>query len=318
MIQSGRRFSRPIPELVAALVLMAAGCGSADGGVSTIASGADAGTTRPSIVVTTTIWGDVVSNIVAGDAEVQVLMPLGADPHGFQASSQQVAAIHDADLVVANGLGLEEGLGDVLATAEGDGANLLEIAPLLDPLPFGGGDMDPHVWMDPMRAAEGARIIGEELAAIDPNADWEDRADAYAATLVETDRVTQDTLASIPTKERRLVTNHDALGYFADRYDFVVVGTVIPGGSSLADPSSAELADLVETMGREDVTVVFAEATQPAALAEAVASELGEEVQVVELYTGSLGEPGSGADTLAGMLATNAERIAAALGRVRS
>jgi zinc/manganese transport system substrate-binding protein len=93
---------------------------------------------------------------------------------------------------------------------------------------------------------------------------------------------------------------------------------VVPGGSSLADPSSAELADLVETMRREDVNVIFAETTQSAVLAEAVASELGEEVQVVELYTGSLGEPGSGADTVAGMLATNTRRIADALGGVRS
>jgi zinc/manganese transport system substrate-binding protein len=255
---------------------------------------------------------------------VEVLMPLGADPHGFQASSQQVAALHAADLVVANGLGLEGGLLEVLAVAQGDGANILEVAPLLDPIPFGSGDADheeprdPHVWMDPTRAADGARIIGRELAAIAPNVDWVGRADTYAATLLSTDDAIEDTLAPIAQEQRRMVTNHDALGYFADRYDLAIIGTVVPGGSSLADPSSAELADLVETMRREDVNVIFAETTQPAALAEAVASELGEEVRVVELYTGSLGEPGSGADTLAGMLVTNARRIADALGGVRS
>ena len=310
-------------SFVAMLVLLAAGC-AADRDTSSTTSGAEQGSTGPTVVVTTTVWGDVARNIVGENGVVEVLMPLGADPHGFQASSQQVAAIHAADLVIANGLGLEGGLLEVLAAAENDGANIVAVAPRLDPIPFGSDDADheedrdPHVWMDPIRVAEGARIIGRELAAIAPNIDWVGRADTYAATLLSTDGAIEDTLASIAPERRRMVTNHDALGYFADRYGFAIIGTVVPGGSSLADPSSAELADLVETMRREDVNVIFAETTQSAALAEAVASELGEEVQVVELYTGSLGEPGSGADTVAGMLATNTRRIADALGGVRS
>jgi len=110
------------------------------------------------------------------------------------------------------------------------------------------------------------------------------------------------------------VTNHDALGYFAARYGFTVVGTIIPGGSSLGDPSSSELADLVAVMRAEDVRAIFADTTRPSVLADAVAAELGSDVVVVPLYTGSLGEPGSGADTVAGMLTVNAERIADALG----
>lgn len=308
---------------VAMLVLLAAGC-AADRDTSSTTSGAEQGSTGPTVVVTTTVWGDVASNVVGENGVVEVLMPLGADPHGFQPSSQQVAAINAADLVIANGLGLEGGLLEVLAAAKDDGANIVAVAPRLDPIPFGSDDADheedrdPHVWMDPIRVAEGARIIGRELAAIAPNIDWVGRADTYAATLLSIDGAIEDTLASIAPERRRMVTNHDALGYFADRYGFAIIGTVVPGGSSLADPSSAELADLVETMRREDVNVIFAEKTQSAALAEAVASELGEEVQVVELYTGSLGEPGSGADTVAGMLATNTRRIAEALGGVRS
>jgi zinc/manganese transport system substrate-binding protein len=112
---------------------------------------------------------------------------------------------------------------------------------------------------------------------------------------------------------RLLVTNHDALGYFADRYDFEIVGVVIPGGSTLADPSSAELAALVETLLETDVPAIFAETSSPAQLAETVAAEAGNDVEVVELHTGSLGEPGSGADTLIGMLRTNATRIRDAL-----
>jgi zinc/manganese transport system substrate-binding protein len=107
-----------------------------------------------------------------------------------------------------------------------------------------------------------------------------------------------------------LVTNHDAFGYFADRYEFDLLGTVIPGGSTLAAPSSADLAALVDVMKSEEVTVIFAETSSSTTLAEAVTAELGSDVDVVELYTESLGEVGSDADTYIGMLRVNATRIA--------
>ena len=111
-----------------------------------------------------------------------------------------------------------------------------------------------------------------------------------------------------------MVTNHEAFGYFAARYGFETIGVVIPGGSTLAEPSSAELADLVEIMEQSGTNVIFAETTQPTTLAEAVAAELGDDVEVVELFTESLGGPGSGAETLSEMLLTNAGRISEALG----
>ena len=303
--------------LVAALAFLVAACGSGNGD--------SADPLELTVVATTTILGDVVANVVAEDADVVVLMPVGADPHDFRASSSQVAEINRADLVVANGLLLEEGLDDVLDAAAADGARVVRVAPLLDPIPFGNasshehgeeddheGD-DPHVWFDPIRMAEAARLIAAELDAIAPEVDWMGRADSYAAQLVAADESIVEKLAGIPPDRRRLVTSHDALGYFADRYDFVVIGTVMPAGSTLADPSSEELADLVGLMEREGVTTIFAESTQSTALAEAVAAELGQGVQVVALYTGSLDEPGSGADTLIGMLETNVGRIAVAL-----
>ena len=110
-----------------------------------------------------------------------------------------------------------------------------------------------------------------------------------------------------------MVTNHEAFGYFADRYGFEIVGVVIPGGSTLAEPSSSELADLVEVINQSGTSAIFAETTQPSSLAEAVAAELGDDVEVVELFTESLGGPGSGAETLQEMLLTNAARISEAL-----
>ena len=287
-----------------AIALIGAGC-SADP--------ADDGRIR--VVATTTILGDVASNVAGSDADVEVLMPIGASPHGFVPSSQQVAKIYTADLVVANGLDLEAGLADVLEAAKGDGVNVLEVAPHLDPLPFGDGDdLDPHVWMDPVRMMDTARLIATELTAVAPSVDWEGNADAYAAELQSTHNTIQQLLGAIPTDQRKLVTNHDSLGYFADRYGFVVIGTVIPGGSSLGDPSSAALAELVAVIERERSPAIFAESTEPQALAGAVAAEAGADVAVVELFTGSLSEPGTVADTLIGMLLVDAERIAKALG----
>ena len=268
------------------------------------------------VIATTTILGDVVENIVGDDATVEVLLPQGADPHDYQASARQVAAIQEADLVVANGLMLEEALTDVLEGAAADGANLFLVGGQLDPLPFGGqnnGTLDPHVWLDPARMAEAARLIAGELAKVDDRKDWAARADAYAEELSALDAAISNLLAGIPAADRELVSNHDSLGYFADRYGFKIIGTVIPGGATLADPSSADMADLVQLIRQSGAKAIFAETTEPSTLAEAVAAEAGEEIRVVILYTGSLGEPGSGADTLIGMLRINAERIASAL-----
>lgn len=275
------------------------------------------------IVATTSIWGDVVSQIVGNEAAVEVLIPVGADAHEYQPSAQQVATLTRADLVVANGLGLEEGLSDVLANARSDGANIIEVAPALDPLPLSGyhagtavadatAGLDPHVWFDPDRVASGAELIATELAALDDSIDWLGRARTYGEELATADDQIAEVLASIPEERRKLVTNHDAFGYLADRYGLEIVGVVIPGGSSLADPSSAELAQLVRVIRDEDVPAIFTESTQPDALAEAVAAEVGSEVVVIELYTGSLGE--SPADTLIGMLGVDASRIAEGLG----
>ncbi len=285
------------------------------------------------VVATTTILGDVAANVVGDHGSVTVLLPIGADPHSYQPSSQQAAEINRADLVLANGLGLEEGLSDVLEAAVADGANVIEIGPLVDPLPFSPDaphdehdeedaahdehdeedNDDPHFWLDPIRVAEAAKIIGGELATIDGTPDWDDRVSAYTARLLASHEEVDGIVGDIPAENRVLVTNHASLGYFADRYGFDVLGVVIPGGSTLADPSSAELAALTDAIEQSAVPAIFAETTEPRALAEAVAAGSGTEVAVVELFTGSLGEAGSGAETLIGLWETNARRVAAAL-----
>ena len=283
------------------------------------------------MVVTTSILGDVVSNIVEDDAEVEVLIPPGASPHDYKPSSRQVAALSRADLVVANGLGLEEGLHDALEAAAADGARVFEVAGLVDPIPFGalsghvegeddhaaeddhaGGD-DPHFWMDPTRVGEASSAIADELGRVDDSVDWRGRAEAYADELGQLDKEIAEMLAGIPAGARKLVSNHHSLGYFADQYDFELIGVIIPGGSTLGDPSSEELAALVAVIEEHEAKAVFAETIGPSALAEAVAEETGHDVEVVGLHTGSLGAPGSGAETYVGMMRANAALIADAL-----
>ena len=265
------------------------------------------------VVATTSILGDIVAGVVGDEGDVEVLIPIGVDAHDFSPSSQQASILARADLVVANGLGLEAGLEDVLASVANDGVRVLEVAPLVEPIEFRDGGSDPHFWMDPARVGDAALAVASALDDHHPGG-WRDRADSYAAGMAATDREIEEVLSPVPEERREMVTNHEALGYFADRYGFEIIGVVIPGGSTLAEPSSAELADLVEVMEQSGTGTIFAETTQPTSLAEAVAAELGDEVEVVELFTESLGGPGSGAETLREMLMTNAGRISDALG----
>jgi zinc/manganese transport system substrate-binding protein len=279
-------------------------------------SGPASGTAGLHIVVTTTILGDVVTSVTGGAAVVDILLPIGADPHEFQASSRQITELGRADLVVANGLGLEEGLDDVLSSLEADGTRVFRVGDQLDPIPFGldagkPNDLDPHVWMDPGRMATAARLISAELQILDPDGPWLANADVYVAELESLDVEIEQQLASVAN--RVLVTNHDSLAYFADRYGFEVVGVVIPGGSTLAAPSSAELAELVSTVESLGVSVIFTESTESEALGAAVAAEADTAVAVVRLFIGSLGGPGSGAETYIDMMRTDAALIAGAL-----
>jgi len=191
----------------------------------------------------------------------------------------------------------------VLGRLAADGVRVLEVAPLVTPLPFPGGvTLDPHVWLDPVRMADAARIVAAALADVDPAAGFTSRGATVAAELLAADAEISDVLAGIPVERRLLVTNHETLQYFAARYGFTVIGVVVPGGSTLAEPSSAELAALVEVIRTHHMPAIFVETTSPSDLAAAVAAEVGTSVQVVELHTESLGEPGSPESSLAGML----------------
>lgn len=337
----------PPSALVAACALVLAGCApasDAEPAAAVVASEEVEIIRGPSVVATTTIIGSVVSDIlvcaVGNDSSLTVMMPVGADPHDVQASSGQVALMTTADLVVANGLFLEEGLLSTLVSVDAENGNVLELAELLEPLPFayesekdddghghsdpghvddddddehGHGDLDPHFWLDMSRMAQAAELMGTELTAATGD-------DVYAqcgVSVADDIRVTETEvvalLAGISEGGRVLVTDHDAFAYFAQAYGFRVVGVVVPGGSTLADPSSKELADLVRTIRSEGVPALFANTATPSAVAEAIAAEVGQGVTVVPLFVGSIGGPGSGAESYREMMVANATLIAQAL-----
>ena len=287
-----------------------------------------------SVVATTTILGDVANNIVAcAGGTVEVLMPIGADAHDFSASSDQVASMINADLVISNGLDLESGLIDSLENAANDGANVFEIAPLINPIEFGAGmhdeegdahsddegdahdhgDLDPHFWFDMNRMADAAQLMGAELTQITGDLAYTTCADTTATQIQAAESDVREILESVPVENRILVTDHDALGYLADLYGYEIAGTVIPAGTTLASPSSADLAELVATIDAEGVTAIFANTAEPSALAEAVATETGADISVIPLYVGSLGAPDSPAATYIDMMRTNAQLIAQGL-----
>lgn len=297
------------PRRRATVVLMTMGLGAVaacgtDGSVSSSSS-------RPHVVVTTSVLGDVVRNLVGDQADVTVIMAPGADPHEVAPSARQAAEMRSADLLVTNGLGLEAGLVDTIDAARREGT---EVVAAVDGLKQQG--TDPHFFTDPVRMRAAAAYLGEALADRAPSLDttaFRSRVTSYLAALDDLHAEITGTLAQVPAERRILVTNHESFASFAARYDFEVLGTVIPSGSSLAEPSARSLRALAAQIEQAGVPAIFAETSSPARLAHALAAE-GAHIQVVELYTESLGPEGSAGATYLDMLRTDARRIAAALG----
>ena len=293
----------------------------------------------PTIVATTTVLGSVVEDITQciGDDVVQtaVLMPIGADPHDFAPSSEQMALMSRSGIVVANGLGLEQGLMDALDQIEADGGRVFHVAEWVDPLLFAEeghddehedehadepamadehdhGDFDPHFWFDMARMADVARHLGTELEA-DFGPDATRCAEEVAGQIEVADTQVAEILHVIPNERRLLVTDHKAFSYFAEHYDFDIAGVVIPGGSTLAEPSSQELADLISTINDLGVPALVSDYFEPSAVLESVAEEAGD-ITVVPLYVGSVGQPDGDASDYESMMIANATSLAKALG----
>jgi len=297
--------------LAALAALTLAGCA---------ATGADDGE-RPHIVVTTNILGDVVQNLAGAQADVTVLMRPNADPHSFEISAQEAAAMSGADLLVSNGLGLEEGLQQHLDRAAGEGVRAFVAGDHVAVLPYASeeaaGAADPHFWTDPAQMIAVVDALAAELAQLDgvDPARLDTDVAAYREELEALDADMTSAFRAIPAERRQLVTNHHVFGYLAARFDFEIVGAVIPGGTTLAAPSASDLRSLTDAIRAAGVSTIFAESSQPDRLMQVLAEEAGVDVQVTELFTESLTAEGEGADTYLSMMRTNSERIAEGLSR---
>lgn len=304
----------------------------------------------PSIVATTSILGDVAGQIATcvADSEgavsehVRTLLPIGTDPHDFEPSSEQVAAMVQADIVVANGLMLEEGLLGIFDQIEAEGGNLWETAEWVDPLEFSGkaddhdhdhehdhdhgeaheegddhghshGDFDPHYWLDMSRMASVASELGSQLTAITGETAWSECGNDVSASITSAEEEVIAILSSIPEERRVLITDHDAFAYLADRYGFEIAGVVIPGGSTLAEATSQDIAQLVQEIENRGVLALIGSVFKENTLLDTISSESGGQVSVVPLYVESVGEPGSETGSYQAMMLWNAEQIANAL-----
>jgi zinc/manganese transport system substrate-binding protein len=258
---------------------------------------------KKSIVVTYSILGSIVKDLVGDKANVIVSIPNGLDPHEWEPSAKDIEAINKADLVVENGLGLEGGMGKTLQVARSQGVRFFTASGYItvrhvgtgEGIPSGDPDQavgaaDPHLWMDPLNMKNIVSALAIELKN-DFNLDVAAQAKDLEGQLDSLNNEVANTVAAIPQDNRKLVTGHESMGYFAQRYGFKLVGVIIPSLSSQADVSAADLASLKKAIEDNNVKAIFTELGTSPAVAKAIGDETG--VQVIELTTHALPSDGS-------------------------
>ncbi len=283
------------------------------------------------VAASTTLIGDAAKQVGGDLIDLTVLTPIGADPHTFEPRPQDIAALTDAKVVLINGLGLEEALKPVLeSNMQGE---LIEVSDGIQSLVFNdshanvvekAGDADdehasgdPHTWMDPNNVMVWARNIADAFAAADPlnAAVYRNNAEAYIEKLEELDAWIRSEVVLIPPERRKLVTDHATLGYFAEEYGFEQVGLVVPSFSTNAAPSAQDLATLEDAIRAQQVQAVIVDMTVNPDLAEQVAKDTG--IKLIPIYTGSLGEQGSPANSYLNFMRYNVQAIAAGLSQLK-
>lgn len=275
-------------------------------GCSTSPSSAPETTTsqpRPNIVVTYSVLGAVVSELVGDAADVSVVIPDGQDPHDFEPSAKDVEMINDADLIVANGLGFEEGLVDALDAAHDRGVDRFLVSDFVTTIDGDGHDhhssdddshgddahdedtsdahaTDPHIWLSPFALSEMIDDLGRAINS-STRLDVTDAAEELAVSLLSLDAQVADLITALGSCT--IVTGHDELGYFADRYGCEVVGAVIPSFSTTAEASAGELSDLKQLIEQYDVKTLFTGLGTSSDVVDRLVSEL--DIRAVELTT---------------------------------
>ena len=262
-----------------------------------------------SVSASTTQLADIARNVAGERASVTGILSPSSDPHDYEPAPSDAEALVDADLVLRSGGDLDLWLDDLLESSGSDAPVLTA----LDRDPTATGD-DPHWWQDPTNAVAVTGAIRDELIAVDPEgeSDYRDSAAEYITALKALDRQVAACIDRVPAAQRKLVTSHDSLGPFAERYGLEVVGAAIPALTTQAQASAGETAELVELIEREDVEAVFPEAGVSASLEQAIADEAGATVGG-ELWADALGPEGSGGATYLEAIGSDAAEIVAGI-----
>jgi zinc/manganese transport system substrate-binding protein len=260
-------------------------------------------TGKKSLVVTYSVLGSVVKELLGTEVNVTVSIPNGLDPHDWEPSARDIELINKANLVVRNGLGLESSLERTLERAEKSGVKIFSAVEHItvryvgpsEGLPSGDPDQavgaaDPHFWMDPAAMINVVEALSGELKR-DFNLDVSPQAAILQGRLGNLNREIAGIVSNLPLEDRKLVTGHESMGYFAQRYGFKLVGVIVPGLSSQAGISAADLAALKTAITENQVKAIFTELGTSPSVAKAIGEETG--VKVVELTTHALPADGS-------------------------
>lgn len=255
-------------------------------------------------MATTTQLGDFVRQVGGGRVAVDQILGANADPHSYEPRPSDASAIAEADLVLRSGGDLDEWLTELIESA-GDEALTIEAIDSVEPR----GD-DPHWWQDPRNAEKAVAAIRDGLVEADPDGreTYVRNAAAYTERLGRLDSAVARCIDQIPVKSRQLVTTHDALGYYADRYGLEVIGALIPSLSTQAQPSSKDVGALVNQIDTLGVKAIFPESSVNPKLEEAVARETGAEVGEA-LWADTLGPEGSSGANYVESIQANTEAI---------
>mgnify|MGYP002475314790 FL=1 len=270
------------------------------------------------LMATTSIVGDIVRQVGGDNVNVEILLPLGTDPHSFTPTPQDITRLANSQLVFINGAGLEEFLTAMIKSA-GVELRLVDLSASipLRSMEVGGIDEDhgndPHTWMDPNNVIIWTGIVAEALIELDPaqQAVYLQNASRVQQDLVDLDRWVRDQVTQVPLERRKLVNDHLVFGYFADRYEFEQVGALIPGFSTLAEPSAKEIAQLEDMIVELGVPALFVGWTTNQNLAQRIAQDTG--VRVIPLYTHSLSAEGGQAEHYQDLIRYNVNAIVTGL-----
>lgn len=268
------------------------------------------------VLVTTSIVADVVSQVGEDYIQLDLLLPVGTDPHTFNPTPQDMAKITNADILFINGMGLETFLDTYLGSTI-ENVNIVEVSDGVKVLGGSGDDdhsgIDPHTWTDPSNVMVWVENIKDALSVIDPqNADnYDQNAASYQSKLEELDSWILTSVSQIPQENRKIVTDHESFAYFAQRFGFSQIGTVIPGTSTLAEPSAADMALLEDLIRAENVQAIFVDATVNPMLAGRISKDTGVDIKMI--YSGSLTAAGGEASTYLDYMHYNVTTIVEAL-----